>query len=187
MRILLIVVLILFMSGPTYIWTPEAMAMVTIKIDNPTAETHIFRQWNVSYPISEEELGCLALNIYFEARGEKSIGQFAVADIVMHRVNNFDYPNTICGVVKKGVYPSWSKTMPFKYKCHFTWYCDRKPDNPVDGPAFAAAMYVARTVLNDPFYLPVITYGLYYHAAYVNPEWAEGRVVIASLGKHLFY
>jgi len=161
--------------------------MVTVKIDIPTTETHIFRQWNVSYPVSAEELGCLALNIYFEARGEDPDGQFAVADIVMHRVNNFDYPNTICGVVKKGVYPKWSPLMPIKYKCHFSWFCDRKSDTPVDIEAFKAAMYVASTVLNDPMYVPVIEYGLYYHADYVNPEWAEGRILIVSLGKHLFY
>ena len=175
----------LFLTGATYIETP--VEYVTIPIAIPQGPEKPYRQWNISYPVSQEELGCLALNIYFESRGEEPDGQFAVADVVMHRVNHFKYPNTVCGVVKKGVYPSWSKDMPLKYKCHFTWYCDRKPDDPVDGEAFATAMYVATTVLNDPKYIPVISYGLYYHAEYVNPEWAEGRVVIASLGKHLFY
>ena len=185
MKLLLIAVLSVLISGSSHVESPVEYS--TYKLDIPEIESHPYRQWNISYPVSQEELGCLALNIYFESRGEEPDGQFAVADIVMHRVNNFGYPNTVCGVVKKGVYPSWSQDMPIKYKCHFTWYCDRKPDNPVDGPAFARAMYVATTVLNDPNYIPVIAYGLYYHADYVNPEWAEGREVIANLGKHLFY
>ena len=48
-------------------------------------------------------------------------------------------------------------------------------------------MYVAETVLNDPKYIPVIEYGLFYHNKQVNPYWAEGEVIIADIGNHLFY
>ena len=48
---------------------------------------------------SDEELKCLATAIYFEARGETEQGQLAVAQVVLNRVKNPAYPNTICGVV----------------------------------------------------------------------------------------
>ena len=143
--------------------------------------------WNISYPVSDKEIHCMALNIYFEARGETPDGQFAVAEVVMHRVNHSSYPDTICGVIKQGVYPKWSPDMPLKNKCHFSWYCDRKPDNPIDSEAFEAAMYVAKTVINDPKYINVIDYALFYHARDVNPFWADDMHVVADIGNHIFY
>ena len=37
---------------------------------------------------SGQELGCLAMNIYHEARGEPEMGKLAVAAVTMNRVNN---------------------------------------------------------------------------------------------------
>ena len=167
--------------------TDRPIETVSIAIELPYIESTPYRQWNIPYPVSQEEIYCLALNTYFEAQGEVPDGQFAVADVVMFRVNHGRYPDSICGVIKKGVYPAWSTDMPIKDRCHFSWYCDRKPDDPVNGQAFAAAMYVAETVLNDPKYIPVIEYGLFYHNKQVNPYWAEGEVIIADIGNHLFY
>ena len=48
---------------------------------------------------SAKEQKCLANAIYFEARGESLRGQAAVAQVVLNRVRNPTYPNTICGVV----------------------------------------------------------------------------------------
>ena len=50
-------------------------------------------------PASKKELQCLAQNVYFEARGESSDGQLAVALVTMHRVKSRRYPSTICNVV----------------------------------------------------------------------------------------
>ena len=160
--------------------------MVTIQLELPQFEEQPFYLWNLEQPVSDKELHCLALNVYFEARGEEPEGQFAVADVVMHRVKHHDFPNTICGVVTQGIYPSWNPEVPLKNMCQFSWYCDRKPDNPIDIEAFEAAMYVARTVLG-PNYYPEVEYALYYHTPQVNPEWAEEKVVVASIGNHLFY
>ena len=50
----------------------------------------------------EPELYCLAINIYHEARADHIAGQYAVADVVLNRVQDTRYPNTICEVVKQG-------------------------------------------------------------------------------------
>src|SRR5690606_33450466 len=46
---------------------------------------------------SESEQRCLAAGIYFEARGEPVRGQAAVAQVILNRVRNPAYPETICG------------------------------------------------------------------------------------------
>ncbi|HEV7383782.1 MAG TPA: cell wall hydrolase, partial [Phenylobacterium sp.] len=46
---------------------------------------------------SARELDCLTQAVYFEARGETARGQAAVAQVVMNRVANRNFPKTICG------------------------------------------------------------------------------------------
>jgi spore germination cell wall hydrolase CwlJ-like protein len=45
-------------------------------------------------------LTCLALNIYHEARSESFDGQYAVAHVVINRVQDHRWPDSICEVVK---------------------------------------------------------------------------------------
>jgi len=186
-KILTVLSAALLLTGYSVIVHPVETVAVHIDIPKAASPPMPYRRWNLSYPVSNKELECLALNIYFEARGEDPDGQFAVADIVMHRVNHTQYPNTICGVVKEGRYTEWNTKYPIKHKCHFSWYCDRKSDVPTNTKAYKEATYVADVVLNDPDYIPVIEYGIFYHARYVSPEWAENKKMIADIGNHLFY
>ena len=50
----------------------------------------------------ETETECLAMNIYHEARSERTAGMWAVGDVTINRVKHASYPNTICGVVTQG-------------------------------------------------------------------------------------
>ena len=91
---------------------------------------------------TNHNLYCLAQNVYFEAKSEPLAGQYAVADVVLNRVNDTRYPNTICEVVKEGpIKESWktkqdtSSIMMMnafiiqeRHRCQFSWYCDGKPD-----------------------------------------------------------
>ena len=45
---------------------------------------------------------CLALNVYHEARGQGTAGLFGVTAVVLNRVNDSRFPNTICGVIYQG-------------------------------------------------------------------------------------
>ena len=51
-------------------------------------------------------LMCMAMNVYHEARSEPIVGQIAVAQVVINRVNDKRFPDTICGVVKQAVLDS---------------------------------------------------------------------------------
>ena len=48
-----------------------------------------------------EELYCLAKNIYFESRNQPKLGQIAVAQVTMNRVNSPKFPDSVCGVVQQ--------------------------------------------------------------------------------------
>ena len=41
------------------------------------------------------EVECLAMNIYHEARSERTAGMWAVADVTINRVKSISYPNTV--------------------------------------------------------------------------------------------
>ena len=53
--------------------------------------------------ILETALMCMAFNIYHEARNESMLGQIAVGQVVMNRVWDKRFPNTVCEVVKQAV------------------------------------------------------------------------------------
>ena len=88
---------------------------------------------------SAEELRCLALNIYYEARGSNLADKAGVADVVLNRVKDTRYPNTICEVVHQGKQkPSWKDPnvmVMVRHMCQFSWYCDGKADTPQDEDA----------------------------------------------------
>ena len=51
---------------------------------------------------------CLALNMYHEARGQGTAGLFAVTAVVLNRVNDKRFPNSVCEVIEQGpIRESW--------------------------------------------------------------------------------
>lgn len=124
--------------------------------------------------INEDELVCLAKNIYFEARSESNLGQRAVAWVTLNRVFSERYPNTICGVV-------WQEKQ-------FSWTHDGKSDIPKDDTAWIKAKSLAILVLSryqnsiDP------TDGAtMFHAAYATPYWSSHYEEVVSIDNHIFY
>jgi len=163
---------------------PTTMSM-TLAL--PAFEEQPSRIWVLHYPVTPEEAECLALDIYFEARSESPEAQYAVAEVVLYRVMNGNFPDTICGVIKDGLHSKWNETMPRKWKCAFTWFCDRKSDIPNDEHAFEVAKFIANDVLNNPAYVPELEYALYYHAEFVDPYWRPFKIFVGKIGAHLFY
>ena len=126
-----------------------------------------------------QEFRCLALNVYWEARSESSLGQFAVAAVTLNRVAHERFPDTICEVVRQG-------GADRKHRCQFSWWCDGKSDDPTNQAAWQAAQSIAYTTLFfDP---PDPTGGaLWYHADYVNPSWSKAMSLVTTIGRHIYY
>ena len=133
----------------------------------------------------EQEMGCLMEAIYFEARSENFSGKIAVGQVILNRVREKRYPNTICDVVHDGKY--WEGN-PVKYRCAFTYWCDGKPERYGNLRALDEVQKVVIMLLAGVRILD-FDYVTHYHASYVEPYWSrsEDFIYIAQIGKHLFY
>ena len=130
---------------------------------------------------------CLALNTYHEAKNQSMIGQVATAQVVMNRVADSRYPNTVCEVVKQG--PKYKGSdVPVRHKCQFSWFCDGKSDEPrKDSKEWFKAKEYARIVLSGRIVLDVTEGATHYHATYVKPSWAKTKTRTTRIEKHIFY
>ena len=130
---------------------------------------------------------CLALNTYHEAKNQSMIGQVATAQVVMNRVADSRYPNTVCEVVKQG--PKYKGSdVPVRHKCQFSWFCDGKSDEPkLDSKEWFKAKDYARIVLSGRIALDVTEGATHYHATYVRPSWANTKTRTTRIESHIFY
>jgi spore germination cell wall hydrolase CwlJ-like protein len=122
--------------------------------------------------VSDADLRCLALNVYWESRGQPLAGQLAVAYVTLNRAGAPGFPSTICGVVHQG--------------CQFGWTCEGGSKAPTEAGAWEQALAVARQSVSGA---PDPTRGAqYFHHVQERPQWARGRyghrVVI---GQHVFF
>ena len=164
--------------------------MVTIQ-DNQKIMSTIVDISTVDETLQNQQVICMAKNIYFEAAVESTAGKLAVAQVTLNRVNSTWYPNTVCEVVYDGLHYTHSsgKKMPVRDRCQFSWYCDGKDDVPPEGRLWRSAFLLAQYVLKDNEGLPDITDGaLHYHAKYIPaPSWTRMKKVTASIDQHIFY
>lgn len=128
---------------------------------------------------------CLALNIYFEARGSSLADRAAVANVVMNRVNDRRYPDTICGVVQQGNRDSNGNMV--KNQCQFSWYCDGNSDVPTDIDMWVESQMLAWYMIEDGKYRGLTEGATHYHATYVKPAWRHDLQLVGRIGEHIFY
>lgn len=123
--------------------------------------------------VTQAGLICLAMNVYHEARSEPTLGQVAVAEVTMNRVESDRYPDNVCDVV-------WQRRQ-------FSWTHDGKSDTPRDADAWAEAQRIAMMVAGSRDVSFVDAEMTHYHADYVSPYWAESYEQVAVVGAHIFY
>ncbi|TVS01565.1 MAG: cell wall hydrolase [Rhodobacteraceae bacterium] len=123
---------------------------------------------------------CLATAIYHEARGEGIRGQFAVAEVVLNRVDSGQFPNTICGVVYQGVREGRVGG------CQFSFACDGRSEAMPNRSAARIARRIAQ-VMADGGHRGLTNGALYFHTTAVSPSWSLRFTQTAQIGAHLFY
>ena len=116
-------------------------------------------------PVSRQ---CLANVIYREARGESLEGQRAVAHVVLNRVKDPAFPDTICEVVRQ----------PGQF-------ARKRPGKAVESTSYERAKVVAgnaiRGLSGDP------TGGAtYFTTRRVSNAWTRRMVVTELIGAHKF-
>ena len=128
---------------------------------------------------------CMALNIYYEARGSNLADRAATADVVWNRVKDTRYPNTICEVVKQGKKNADGSMR--RNACQFSWYCDGKHDRPQNEDLWIDAQMLAWQVVHEDKYRGITEGATHYHATYVKPRWASTLQLVGRIGAHIFY
>lgn len=123
-------------------------------------------------------LSCLSYAIYFEARGETTRGQVAVAEVILNRVDSRRYPSSVCGVVHQG-----AKNLN---ACQFSYNCDGRPEVISEAGAFSRAVKIASMMIEGR---PRVLTGsaTHYHTDAVNPRWAKRLTETTRIGDHIFY
>lgn len=125
-----------------------------------------------------EEWSCLTEALYFEARGETVKGQFAVAEVILNRVESERFPSSACGVINQGTGK--------KYQCQFTYTCDGHKEVIKEPRAFERVSKVARVALDGK--APELTEGAtHYHTTAVKPRWSKTYTKTTAIGTHIFY
>ena len=111
------------------------------------------------------ELYCMAQNIYFEARNQSRAGMVAVAKVVMNRVENPGWPDSVCEVVRQ--------------RMQFSWYWDGVHDRPnKKSKAWKMAVEIASEVM----YGNVVMDNLGDHHLLLRPRWINIiRVIVKCL------
>lgn len=147
-------------------------------IADPGGTIDLSAMQRVSVETSDPEWRCLTEALYFEARGESQIGQIAVAEVILNRVDSARYPDTVCAVVRQG-----SSRGP---GCQFSYNCDGKKEVIANREAYEALGKIAWVMLQGR---PRTLTGkaTHYHTTQVRPKWARRLVQTARIGDHVFY
>lgn len=125
------------------------------------------------------DIRCLALTIYFEARGEPDLGKLAVAHVVMNRSLDRRFPASICDVTRQ-------QSGDPDGHCQFSWTCDALSDRPTDRTAWQRSVAIAKAVYYGRSIDPTAG-AMYFHADFADPAWSHQMEPALRIGHHLFY
>jgi spore germination cell wall hydrolase CwlJ-like protein len=121
---------------------------------------------------------CMTNAIYYEAALEPLDGQRAVAQVVLNRVRDPNFPKSICGVVYQG----WDKLTG----CQFSFTCDGSQVREPVAAIWNQNRKVAEAALGG-YVMGGVGTATHYHADYVSPRWAPTLVKVSQIGAHIFY
>ncbi len=166
-------------QSPASLLTEQALSNYVSSSYKPTASLLVDMR---------EQRRCLAQAIYHEARGEPEAGQWAVAAVILNRVENSRYPTTVCGVV-------YQNAAKFN-RCQFSFACDGQSDEAGNGNRIVRESWVRANLIAEAAFsrfkggerlenLP--TSVLFYHNRSVQPNWASAMQNVAEIGGHIFY
>ncbi len=159
---------------------PEAISSLRPKTRPDVPRVRYDRAFLASLPKAEggAEWACLTEALYFEARGEDTQGIFAVAEVILNRVDNKRFPSSVCGVVHQGTGE--------RYQCQFTYTCDGLAETVREPRSWIRVGKVARLMLDGT--PRVLTSGAtHYHTRAVDPRWASVFPRVSTIGDHYFY
>ncbi len=137
-----------------------AMALLFVSLDT----VHAKRIKLDPRLIRTDELTCLKLNLYHEARGEDLNGMMFVLDVVMARMVSPQYPNRVCKVV-------WQTHRCPRGRCgEFSWTTDNISDNLVTLGTWKYVSDVTTAYIESGAWKNIKPSILYYRVATGDPS-----------------
>lgn len=123
--------------------------------------------------LSDQE--CLALNLYHESRGESDIANIMVAGVVLNRVADEGWKDSICEVI-------------FQDK-QFSWTSDGLSDKVRDSQSYLRLLSLSEWVLSNQNSTMMITQNAdHYHTTSITPNWDFSKLrKVAVIDNHVFY
>lgn len=167
--------------GQTLFSGTKLKAILGIERRKKLTKIQYSRAWIDSQPAvknRDADWQCLSEALYFEARGENAKGQFAVAEVILNRVDHDYYPSSLCGVIKQGTGK--------KYQCQFTFTCDGASEEIHEREAYERVGKVARLMI-DGAPRELTSGATHYHTKAVSPNWSRKFKRTATIGVHHFY
>lgn len=136
--------------------------------------------------ITGDELECLALNMYHEARGEGDGGEYVPAIIALNRVLDVKFPSTICEVVYQ------SRIHKGVDVAQFSWTNDKLSNVPKNKKIYSELIDKANELmfayLYDEYELDTLDNALYYHESSIKPRWDYTKLIkVAQIDNHIIY
>ena len=126
----------------------------------------------------DREISCLALTIYYEARGGSERGRLAVGYVVMNRTRSSLFPDGVCDVVQQGGQQ--------RSRCQFSWWCDGRSDQPKDEATLRESVKLAEEIYygckSDP-----TGDALWFHSSAVKPPWSKSFGRGKRIDRNVFY
>ena len=126
---------------------------------------------------AEREL--FALNLYHEARSEGRDGMIAVGWVVLNRIDDPTFPDTITGVINQ----------PTRRGCQWGWTCDGRSDRPEEEDKWVLAQEVSDVMLSSSPPTDPTGGAVFFHETFrQTPVYLRtGGTRTVTLGNHHFY
>ena len=155
----------------------SAVAPTVVPVPRPASTLLSRLKINVALENLASETSCLAEALYYEARGQGTLGQKAIAEVVVRRAHRAGFPHSICGVVHQGTGSS----------CQFSFVCDGTMDRPKAAGEWNHAVRLAAQIITGALPLTNITQGaISFHAASLEADW-PGMEQTVTVGHNVFY
>jgi hypothetical protein len=161
--------------------------------------------------LSQQDIECLARNIFYEAGAEPIEGKVAVGMVTINRTQDERYPQNICGVVHQRTVVTVPQritevrtvqsniftppkqvvetrtTWIQKTVYQFSWVGQRNIRIREDDPRWIESQAVAEELARGGYetWQEKYSEAMNFHAVYVNPGWRLKR--IGRVGNHIFY
>lgn len=151
----------------------ESLTEVYPTVHRMTVPTKPVQHVKVDTPLT-----CLQRTVYLEAANQGVEGMTAVANVVMNRLQDDNFPDSVCAVVKQSIVKSGHKV------CQFTSQCTYHSIH--HNEAWKQAGIIARQAINGSLQ-SIVQDAKFFHASYMLPTWASQYEQVATIGGQVFY